>query len=158
MVTADGSAADTQRFFHITVLNLGDQTSTSDFCTRSLALCRKVFECERPRTNVTFYLGCMGGDIFGSMKLFSTISLCPIFLCIYFIALCPCPLGALVWELSAVVLVGIWMNIQLLFCVIQSRFPPPRTESGFLYPSLENLLSDIHSMRLLINHPGIFKV
>lgn len=28
---ADGSAVDTQRFFHITVLKLGDQTQPSDF-------------------------------------------------------------------------------------------------------------------------------
>lgn len=67
-MTADGSAVDTQRFFHITVLNLGDQTSPSDFCTWSLALSVEVFEYKRPRTNVTFYLGCMGGDIFGSIK------------------------------------------------------------------------------------------
>lgn len=67
-MTADGSAEDTQSFFHITVLNLGDQTSPSDFCTWSLPL--QKTECKRPRTNVTFYLGWMGGDIFGSIKVF----------------------------------------------------------------------------------------
>lgn len=65
---------------------------------------------------------------------FYRTSLCPRFLSIHIVVMCLGPLGVLAWELSAVVLFSIWINIQFLF-LCHSCAPNPQGWSlGFFTP------------------------
>ena len=72
--------------------------------------------------------------VFLAALCFYRTSLCPRFLSIYFVVMCPCTLGVLVWEFSAWFSSVFELILSFFFVFWSHALPPPNWSLGFFTP------------------------